>query len=152
MFLIFLMIRRPPRSTRTDTLFPYTTLFRSRLRPSTIACAHAGAGLLGVWPAFCAEALVEASVEAGGAGFFKCFGEAFTETIFLHTGQVRKFGNPGVPLAVAVVDGRKLDARVIGVPSGERFHDRPAADVRLGVLCQWHRATDRKSTRLNSSH
>src|SRR3546814_4932429 len=26
----FLMIRRPPRSTRTDTLFPYTTLFRSR--------------------------------------------------------------------------------------------------------------------------
>src|SRR3546814_15184376 len=27
--LYFLMIRRPPRSTRTDTLFPYTTLFRS---------------------------------------------------------------------------------------------------------------------------
>src|SRR3546814_3086421 len=27
------MIRRPPRSTRTDTLFPYTTLFRSRRRP-----------------------------------------------------------------------------------------------------------------------
>src|SRR3546814_4348095 len=31
MFVLFffLMIRRPPRSTRTDTLFPYTTLFRS---------------------------------------------------------------------------------------------------------------------------
>src|SRR3546814_1663851 len=28
----FLMIRRPPRSTRTDTLFPYTTLFRSVLK------------------------------------------------------------------------------------------------------------------------
>src|SRR3546814_11419296 len=27
--VFFLMIRRPPRSTRTDTLFPYTTLFRS---------------------------------------------------------------------------------------------------------------------------
>src|SRR3546814_4786149 len=27
------MIRRPPRSTRTDTLFPYTTLFRSDLQP-----------------------------------------------------------------------------------------------------------------------
>src|SRR3546814_4549525 len=27
------MIRRPPRSTRTDALFPYTTLFRSRGRP-----------------------------------------------------------------------------------------------------------------------
>src|SRR3546814_6250376 len=29
-FFFFLRIRRPPRSTRTDTLFPYTTLFRSR--------------------------------------------------------------------------------------------------------------------------
>src|SRR3546814_2547085 len=35
-FLFFLMIRRPPRSTRTDTLFPYTTLFRS---------CHLGSGL-----------------------------------------------------------------------------------------------------------
>src|SRR3546814_10712674 len=29
LFFVFLMIQRPPRSTRTDTLFPYTTLFRS---------------------------------------------------------------------------------------------------------------------------
>src|SRR3546814_7401653 len=32
----FLMIRRPPRSTRTDTLFPYTTLFRSLLVSSSL--------------------------------------------------------------------------------------------------------------------
>src|SRR3546814_11255192 len=32
LLLVFLMIRRPPRSTRTDTLFPYTTLFRSTER------------------------------------------------------------------------------------------------------------------------
>src|SRR3546814_1946973 len=32
LIILFLMIRRPPRSTRTDTLFPYTTLFRSGLR------------------------------------------------------------------------------------------------------------------------
>src|SRR3546814_9484523 len=31
------MIRRPPRSTRTDTLFPYTTLFRSHGEPDEIA-------------------------------------------------------------------------------------------------------------------
>src|SRR3546814_5061220 len=31
MWFFFLMTRRPPRSTRTDTLFPYTTLFRSNL-------------------------------------------------------------------------------------------------------------------------
>src|SRR3546814_11177082 len=35
------MIRRPPRSTRTDTLFPYTTLFRSTRSPSTNPAAMA---------------------------------------------------------------------------------------------------------------
>src|SRR3546814_5622550 len=37
-FFFFLMIRRPPRSTRTDTLFPYTTLFRSDRRVMPIEC------------------------------------------------------------------------------------------------------------------
>src|SRR3546814_11575223 len=32
--IYFLLIRRPPRSTRTDTLFPYTTLFRSAPIPA----------------------------------------------------------------------------------------------------------------------
>src|SRR3546814_8897524 len=36
MYLCFSMIRRPPRSTRTDTLFPYTTLFRSVRVPKGI--------------------------------------------------------------------------------------------------------------------
>src|SRR3546814_16445089 len=35
MCFFFLIIRRPPRSTRTDTLFPYTTLFRSLDRPGS---------------------------------------------------------------------------------------------------------------------
>src|SRR3546814_20172432 len=35
--ILFLMIRHPPRSTRTDTLFPYTTLFRSGLRRQAAA-------------------------------------------------------------------------------------------------------------------
>src|SRR3546814_5341073 len=34
-FFFFLMFRRPPRSTRTDTPFPYTTLFRSLLKRSS---------------------------------------------------------------------------------------------------------------------
>src|SRR3546814_5633772 len=34
------MIRLPPRSTRTDTLFPYTTLFRSSLTPSVKKAHH----------------------------------------------------------------------------------------------------------------
>src|SRR3546814_20038088 len=43
--VFFLMIRRPPRSTRTDTLFPYTTLFRS-----LVAAAGGDQHALGVEP------------------------------------------------------------------------------------------------------
>src|SRR3546814_5415492 len=39
------MIRRPPRSTRTDTLFPYTTLFRSVRHRAAAAVVPAGARL-----------------------------------------------------------------------------------------------------------
>src|SRR3546814_870969 len=42
-YIFFLMIRRPPRSTRTDTLFPYTTLFRSLVR----AVHHSQRGIVG---------------------------------------------------------------------------------------------------------
>src|SRR3546814_7296753 len=42
------MIRRPPRSTRTDTLFPYTTLFRSL--PSAPRCARRESGHGRAWP------------------------------------------------------------------------------------------------------
>src|SRR3546814_17883064 len=38
------MIRRPPRSTRTDTLFPYTTLFRSICRSRSRPCRASEAG------------------------------------------------------------------------------------------------------------
>src|SRR3546814_18809307 len=48
------MLRRPPRSTRTDTLFPYTTLFRSRACPGKViqrrqdaVITQGDAGLLG---------------------------------------------------------------------------------------------------------
>src|SRR3546814_13503181 len=45
--LFFLMIRRPPRSTRTDTLFPYTTLFRSvKKYGARTARSHVGAPAL----------------------------------------------------------------------------------------------------------
>src|SRR3546814_6624709 len=49
LFVFFLMIRRPPRSTRTDTLFPYTTLFRS----ADVALLHVhrlGGDELGIEP------------------------------------------------------------------------------------------------------
>src|SRR3546814_19610954 len=42
------MIRRPPRSTRTDTLFPYTTLFRSNSRTDDLWNAVEAAGAQGL--------------------------------------------------------------------------------------------------------
>src|SRR3546814_7040910 len=49
------MIRRPPRSTRTDTLFPYTTLFRS-LEPLRRNCGTTSSpGRCGPWPSVRSE-------------------------------------------------------------------------------------------------
>src|SRR3546814_6294692 len=42
MVVVFLMIRPPPRSTRTDTRFPYTTLFRSLEADNTVGMQIAG--------------------------------------------------------------------------------------------------------------
>src|SRR3546814_17687159 len=44
---VFLMIRRPPRSTRTYTHFPYTTLFRSLRIPREVVNIDGGARALG---------------------------------------------------------------------------------------------------------
>src|SRR3546814_9725907 len=43
------MIRRPPRSTRTDTLFPYTTLFRSALTLYELVQAYTALARDGLW-------------------------------------------------------------------------------------------------------
>src|SRR3546814_21053034 len=59
----FLMIRRPPRSTRTDTLFPYTTLFRSEHQQREVGL---GQCLLRLRAHARLEAGVEALLEAGG--------------------------------------------------------------------------------------
>src|SRR3546814_16759086 len=85
------MIRRPPRSTRTDTLFPYTTLFRSRAadqrdrqtrdlsradaeesrsdgRPRSFAARAAGADAGGGEPRGCVTAGAAQRGEGGGIG------------------------------------------------------------------------------------
>src|SRR3546814_5317867 len=65
------MIRRPPRSTRTDTLFPYTTLFRSTRRPPRPHCLairrHHGVR---------ARAPVGVARGTGGAGLELCRSQA----------------------------------------------------------------------------
>src|SRR3546814_2431981 len=53
------MIRRPPGSTRTDTLFPYTTLFRSGNDPVRHLVIEVGARLCGRFPSLSARATVD---------------------------------------------------------------------------------------------
>src|SRR3546814_12617079 len=63
-FTVFvLMIRRPPRSTRTDTLFPYTTLFRSPAVEQSLKSADAST------PEFAAGKIVETvkGIDVAGA-------------------------------------------------------------------------------------
>src|SRR3546814_16258251 len=70
-FFVFLMIRRPPRSTLTDTLFPYTTLFRSiwsrsrcrchkvsveRLRTGVVECRSSIRGIVSLGECRCLDA------------------------------------------------------------------------------------------------
>src|SRR3546814_6219312 len=77
---MFLVLRPPPRSTRTDTLFPYATLFRSphrpgacdRRRPRSGPCGRAGAH--GAWPAPAALAAVLDLPETGAVGGFRHVG------------------------------------------------------------------------------
>src|SRR3546814_16634959 len=53
---------RPPRSTRTDTLLPYTTLFRSfNTRKEAVKATGATTTITFVAPAFCADAIMEAA-------------------------------------------------------------------------------------------
>src|SRR3546814_16572139 len=72
------MIRRPPRSTRTDTLFPYTTLFRSLLRVD-------GMGFSG-YASIREVAAAVAEVRSAGKQVVS-FGENFTQMQYLLAAQ-----------------------------------------------------------------
>src|SRR3546814_17220171 len=118
------MIQRPPRSTRTDTLFPYTTLFRSRRYALRQRDVHVVAGALAT-PALGAEA-GEVGVGEGRRAVdrHRQHVVALVEDVLLS-------------VAVVIVD---IENRHPAIVRQEVGGDRGIAEV------------DRKSTRLNSSH
>src|SRR3546814_4433309 len=123
------MIRRPPRSTRTDTLFPYTTLFRS------LAANHAGERFEGV---------VEA-VEQQVLGLFDQALAARARGVLEDVAQ----GGPeiGLPDEAQRVDLlREHGFAIVGDALDRAFLGHQAA---VGV--EQDALLDRKSTRLNSS-
>src|SRR3546814_10473733 len=115
------MIRLPPRSTRTDTLFPYTTLFRSRL---DIVCQKeiglcVGYGI--IRRRHCRE---DRDREMGVMK--ACELACILQKLFV---------------LIAGVDDRNMSFTVM-LSSRESF----------GSIIDYPAASDRKSTRLNSSH
>src|SRR3546814_8387158 len=145
------MIRRPPRSTRTDTLFPYTTLFRSGQ-----ILADLGADVIKV-----ERAGVGDDTRKWGPPFLKdADGRDTTEPgYYLSVNR----GKRSVELDLASADGqaavRALAARSdillenfkVGTLAryGLGYEDLKAVNPRL-IFCSI--TGDRKSTRLNSSH
>src|SRR3546814_8321051 len=121
----FLMIRRPPRSTRTDTLFPYTTLFRSVGGQVGGRRIFQPVGIIGlaVGPAPHAEIALRLRLDLVDRG------DEDIIAMFERTGQRR--GRIGAQL--------RLDG-VARIKRADFFAD-------IGEQCR-----DRKSTRLNSSH
>src|SRR3546814_4487254 len=126
------MIRRPPRSTRTDTLFPYTTLFRS---PESAVATHYAADRRTV-DLLRGEAFFQ--VESDRSRPFRVRADAVTVTV---TGTAFDVGLTDGTLSVAVSEGIVEVAPERGASAVLRRGQRLVVDRR-----------DRKSTRLNSSH
>src|SRR3546814_8055565 len=77
------MIRRPPRSTRTDTLFPYTTLFRSKvvLAPGQTVDVTVVVRNTALDIRFAARAAVMKVTDGMIAARYRCADEAVTQRI-----------------------------------------------------------------------
>src|SRR3546814_19050214 len=130
MRFFFLMIRRPPRSTRTDTLFPYTTLFRS------CRCRDLG----------------EAGDRGGRDRQDRVRAEELGEDLLRVDAQ-----HPAVvhlaPTLVGAPDSRLVRARRQRVRRGDRGGGRVRGGGALWPGGRTDpRSRDRKSTRLNYSH
>src|SRR3546814_13774863 len=122
------MIRRPPGSTRTDTLFPYTTLFRS----TTALALTAGAAA--------AQQISDGVVKIG--------------VLNDQSGVYADLAGPGSVEAarMAVED---FGGKVLGKPIVVIFADHQnKPDIASNIVNTWidTEKVDRKSTRLNSSH
>src|SRR3546814_13916778 len=121
MFLLFffLMIRRPPRSTRTDTLFPYTTLFRSLALLAALAwpAAHARDATPQPAPAATQPVAVDDTPEQAPqpalAPFVATY-EAYTQGDLAGHATTKVVPNAGTPRRVH--HGAKGKRRLAGTP------------------------------------
>src|SRR3546814_1583052 len=121
MFFCFLLIRRPPISTRTDTLFPYTTLFRSIWGPAlttllflvifTVALGRAGRTVMGV-----------------------PFADFIAPGLIIMGMMQNAFANSSFGLLVGKVQGTIVDYLMPPLSTGELLTALTAADVTRAIL------------------
>src|SRR3546814_7158152 len=137
------MIRRPPRSTRTDTLFPYTTLFRSDLRFANRVIgdrrrtARREAGVV--------EAIDVALADAvDGEGVAAVVAAKARDAILTAAGVV------AIEADARVEADDVADVAVERGGAFEHFGRKTGAGADFEL--RHAHAADRKSTRLNSSH
>src|SRR3546814_17800077 len=116
------MIRRPPKATRTDTLFPYTTLFRSIADNEVQPVAIEGSRKLGL----VRVELIAFTDPNNGLGARLVCGKARSD---------------------ADIENFKILGDAGDIYTGHAFRGLVTEDI-LQLQCQ----RDRKSTRLNSSH
>src|SRR3546814_1509784 len=136
------MIRRPPRSTRTDTLFPYTTLFRSAI-PYTAACRsvayYAVPGAAATQS--CARRIIFGTLDARLFALDSRTGRPCQD--FGTNGQVdTTIGMGEVSPGYVSINSPPTIVRGV-VVTGHQVLDGQD---------RWAPSGDRKSTRLNSSH
>src|SRR3546814_14166796 len=115
------MLRRPPRSTRSDTLFPYTTLFRSQLFGEVGYDAKVGAAAITPFARLAhVRTKSDAFVETGGNAAL-ALAAAKQKTDFLSLGVRARFnaGQPGFQPYVSAAWNRASGDR--GAPVGAAF-------------------------------
>src|SRR3546814_6760387 len=129
------MIRLRPRSTRTDTLFPYTTLFRS------MSCAGLSAG----GPTSAARP-AECTVLSGKCCLSSASARGLRQILPIHTSRMRFMVMIVLLRRVPGVDEQRVVAwQQVGDEAIPSHHRRR-------VHIHYVSGLDRKSTRLNSSH
>src|SRR3546814_5079639 len=139
------MIRRPPRSTRTDTLFPYTTLFRSRAAQLGEYCDFSRT--LEIWlPSDFSANFVAANFQDRLRLAWRSANMGVDEV------RVLRAPGAGALKAYAVPStGDEIMVAPIAEPAVNAFQPRHSFDDFV-VGESNSLALDRKSTRLNSSH
>src|SRR3546814_7937694 len=149
------MIRRPPRSTRTDTLFPYTTRFRSpasggaRMREGMLSLIQLPRTVLAV-----------EQVREAGLPYIVILTDPTTGGVsasFAMLGDIH-IAEPGATVGFAgkrVIQDTIREALPEGFQSAEYLQKHGMVDIvvpRAELKATLARILDRKSTRLNSSH